>query len=154
MIFRNFDKNGTLKAMSIALIITLAGLAVLGWQYRQLEEKRLPALEEEIEKQKVEMEKSAAQEVLRSFMTARIEGQKQQAMLYLTENAAESLMENQFNLIGEYDGFLLISAQDLNNNIFRFAVKLYFPNLTELVELITLVKVVDNYYVDLVELAG
>jgi hypothetical protein len=151
---KNFDKNGTVKAMSIALIITLAGLAVLGWQYRQLEEKRLPALEEELERQKVEIERTAAQESLKSFMAARKEGQQQQAMLYLTENAAEAVMNDQFDLMNDYEGFLIISSQDMKNNTFRFAVEIHFADSTELVEVITLIKALDNYYVDSVELAG
>jgi hypothetical protein len=150
----NFDKSGAIKAMAIALAIALAGVAVLGWQYRQLEEKRLPALEEEIERQKIEIEKASAQAVLESFMAARIEGSRSRAILYLTENAVELERGGQFNLLKGYEGFRVLSYQKTGEESFRFAVEVYLTETGGLVESVEMIKIMDNYYVDSVELAG
>ena len=60
----NLDKKGVLKAMSVALVAAILGIAVLGWQYNRLEKKQLPALEEKIER-------NSAQDVLRRFLETR-----------------------------------------------------------------------------------
>jgi hypothetical protein len=151
---RNFDKNGVLKAMMIALVATLAGLAILGWQYRQLEDKRLPALEEELERQKTEIERTTAQSALGEFMTARMEGNESLATLYLTENAVELERAGQFELLNSYNGYRVLSHEELEGGDFRFAVEVYLAERGELVEVITLRKILGSYYVDSVELAG
>jgi hypothetical protein len=154
MIGNNFDKSGAIKAMTIALVVTLAGLAVLGWQYRQLEEKRLPALEEELKRQKEDIEKGEAQRVLEGFMTIRADGNRPMAMLYLTENTAEQEIAGQFELLNNCQSYRILNFERISENSFRAAVETCLEGVTSFVELIDLLKISDNYYIDSVLLAG
>jgi hypothetical protein len=154
MIKNNFDKTGTIKAMAIALIVTLAGLAILGWQYQQLEEKRLPALEEELERQKEDIEKGEAQRVLEGFMAIRADGNRPMAMLYLTENTAEQEAIGQFELLNNCQSYKVLNFERMSENSFHATVENCLEGIASFVELIDLLKVSDNYYIDSVLLAG
>jgi hypothetical protein len=154
MIKNNFDKTGTIKAMAIALIVTLAGLAILGWQYQQLEEKRLPALEEELERQKEDIEKGEAQRVLEGFMAIRADGNRPMAMLYLTENTAEQEAVGQFELLNNCQSYKILNFERMSENSFHATVENCLEGIASFVELIDLLKVSDNYYIDSVLLAG
>ncbi len=141
--------------MFVALVITLAGLAVLGWQYRQIENKRLPALEEELEQQRTAMEKRDAQDILERFMASRIRGDEIQATLYLTERAVEQKETSSFELTdNSYVGFNVLESQALSEGEFRFTVSVYKEGVGEIVEIIIMEKILDAYYVDSVERAG
>ena len=149
------DTKGILKAMFLAMIAALLGIGILGWQYRQIEKKRLPALQEQIEKQKQEIEEGLAQNVLDKFMLARLSRNESQATLYLTENAVWQKDQKEFILFNEFDGYEVLSSGKIGENQFRFVVKIYEEDeVGDFVEIITLIKVLDRYYVDSIEMAG
>lgn len=142
------DKKGILKAMLFSVVISLIGIGILGWQYRQIEQKRLPAIEEEIKRQKEVMEEKSAQAVLDKFMSARAGGNITQAMLYLTENAAEQINRGEFSLEEKIESYETLNGERLGENSFRFVVK------TNEIEIITLIKILEKYYIDSIAIAG
>ena len=154
MTIKEFDKNGVWQAMIIALLLATTGLVVLGWQYRQLEEKRLPALEKEIARQSEEIERRAAQSALERFMSARVNRNEAQATLYMTENAVEQARLGSFALLNDYEGFRVLNSEKLAEEKFLFTVEIHSKTSGTLVEIITLTKILGNYYIGSVQLAG
>lgn len=154
MVIKDFDKNGVWRAMAIALLAATAGLLILGWQYRQLEEKRLPALEREIEKQREEIEIRAAQNLLERFMSSRLNRNMAQATLYLTENAVEQERIGGFTLLDDYESFRIINREKLAEHEFRFTIEINSKTTGTFVEVITVTKILENYYVNSIQLAG
>ena len=150
----NFDKTGVTKALVAALALTLGALSGLGWQYRQLEEKRLPALEREIERQGDEIERRAAQDALENFMAARIGGNKAQAIFYLTENAVEQEKAGSFSIANGFESFRILNGDKVGEDEFRFAVEVRKTRAREAVEAILIKKILGDYYIDSVEMAG
>jgi ABC-type phosphate transport system auxiliary subunit len=149
----SFDKKGTFKAMLFAVLICLAGLAILGWQYHQIENKRIPLIEEEIGKQKEEIQQRAARNLLDKFMLARLEKNEAQASLYLTEGAMEQKLRGEFGLLEDFESYEVLNAERLQQDKYRFTVKLYNQR-GDFIEAITLIKILDRYYVEAVQLAG
>jgi hypothetical protein len=142
------DKKGIVKAMVLALVITFAAIAVLGWQYRKIESQQIPALEEKLEKR-------IAENALDKFMAQRIQKNESGAMLSLTERAADQKDKEEFVLIDDFENYEILSSQKLTEGQFRFIVKIYENNgLYDITEIIILLKVGDKYYIDSVEMAG
>lgn len=121
--------------MALALAISVLGIVVLGWQYNILEKKRLPALEEKIEQ-------NSAQDVLERFLTTR-------ADILLTERAMEQKLQGDFWPEDNLKNYEIIKIEKSANNNYRFIVK-----VGDLVEIITLTKILGKYYIDSVEMAG
>lgn len=149
------DKKGILRAMVLATVISLLGIGILGWQYRQIEKQRIPKLQEEIERQKAEVEKKSAELVVERFMSARIKGDAAQTKRYLTENAIRQIESKEFELI-KTERYEVLNASIPEEGKTRFAVKVFYKEggVGDLVELVTLVKILDAYYIDSLEFAG
>ncbi|MDO8558988.1 MAG: hypothetical protein Q7R84_01525 [bacterium] len=131
----SLDKKGVLKAMSVALVASILGIAVLGWQYNRLEKKQLPALEEKIER-------NSAQEVLRRFLETR-------ADIFLTERAMEQKIKGEFTLEDSVKYYEILKVDKLVADSYRFNVK-----VGNFIEIITLTKILGSYYIDSIETAG
>src|SRR3989344_221947 len=131
----NLDKKGVLKAMSVALVAAILGIAVLGWQYNRLEKKQLPALEEKIER-------NSAQEVLRRFLETR-------ADIFLTERAMEQKIKGEFTLEDSVKYYEILKVDKLADGNYKFNVK-----VGNFIEIITLTKILGSYYIDSIETAG
>ena len=131
----SLDKKGVLKAMSVALVAAILGIAVLGWQYNRLEKKQLPALEEKIER-------NSAQEVLRRFLEKR-------ADIFLTERAMEQKSKGEFILEDNVKYYEILKTDKLADDNYQFSVK-----VGDFTEIIILTKILGSYYVDSIETAG
>ena len=131
----SLDKKGVLKAMSVALVAAILGIAVLGWQYNRLEKKQLPALEEKIER-------NSAQEVLRRFLETR-------ADIFLTERAMEQKIKGEFTLEDSVKYYEILKVDKLADGNYKFNVK-----VGNFIEIITLTKILGSYYIDSIETAG
>lgn len=142
------DKKGILKAMFFALIIAFLCIGILGWQYRQIEKEQIPALEEKIEKRLIE-------DVLDKFMQLRIEENEEGAMRYLTERAMEQKIQGKFALIDNFTSYQTLNNEKINQDKYRYVVKIFEGDgLADFVEVITLIKILDRYYIDSLEIAG
>lgn len=131
----SFDKKGILKAMTVALAAAILGIGILGWQYRRLEQERLPALEEKIEQ-------NSAQDVLRRFLETR-------ANILLTERAVEQKNKGEFVLEDGVKYYEILEVAKLASETYRFRVK-----AGDFTQVITLIKILGSYYIDSIETAG
>lgn len=130
-----FNKKGVLKAMAIALAVSILGIAILGWQYNRLNNKQLPALEEKIEQ-------NSARDVLRRFLETR-------ADILLTERAMEQKNKGEFVLEENIKYYEILKVDKLADENYRFQVK-----VGDFIELINLIKILGSYYIDSIETAG
>jgi len=142
------DKKGVIKAMTLAILLAFLGIAVLGWQYRRIEKEEIPALEEKIEQKSVEL-------VLEKFMRSRIEKNEIEAMFYLTEGAVEQKNKGEFYLLDNFASFQVINSEKIDEDSYHYAVKIFENGgLSTFVEVIRLIKILDQYYIDSVQIAG
>jgi len=145
---KEIDKKGIIKALVFALLLAFVVIGVLGWQYRKIETEKVPALEEKIEQK-------TAESALDKFMHARIGKNEQAATIYLTEVAMEQKNSNEFSLLGNFETYEILNQDKLPDDRYRFAVKIYDSDKTnDWVEVITLNKILGQYYVDSVEMGG
>ncbi|MFH1820319.1 MAG: hypothetical protein ABH805_00105 [Candidatus Nealsonbacteria bacterium] len=142
------DKKGIIKALTLSLLLALVGIAVLGWQYRRIEKEEIPALEEKIEQNSVKV-------VFDHFMRARINRNEAGATQFLTERAVEDMNQGAFTLIDSLASYEILSTDKLGEETYRYAVKITETSgFNNFVEIIIMTKILDNYYVDSVQLAG
>lgn len=142
------DKKGIIKALVFALLLTLLAIGILGWQYRQIESEKVPALEERLEQKSVEA-------VLEKFMHARIRQSDAIAMSYLTERSVEELASGQFLLLNQMEEYEILNSEKLSEGQYRYAIKIYENDgRNDFVEIIILTKILDQYYVDSIEMGG
>lgn len=151
----SLDKKGILKVMTFAILIALLGIGILGWQYRQIEKKRIPELEKKVGEQKEEMEQKEAEDILDKFISARIGKNENQAALYLTEGGMEQKKQAKFVSVNDFESYEILKTEKLEEDKYRFIVKLYREEgIGEIVEVIILIKILDRYYIDSVQIAG
>jgi len=88
-------------------------------------------------------------------MHARIQHNEQIARDYLTERAVEEVAGGQFSLLNKMERYEILNSEKLAEGNYRYAVKIYEDGgRNDFVEVITLTKILDQYYVDSVELGG
>lgn len=139
------------KAIVLAILIVVLFGGILSWQYRKVTENS----EEKISSLEDVMEQSFAQNVLDKFMEARISKNEAQANIYLTEGAMEQKLQDKFVLINNFKSYQINKSEKLGENQYRFIVKLYGEEkMGETVEIIALIKILDKYYIDSIEIAG
>ncbi len=138
----NSENKQIIKGTAIAVVIALVGIGILGWQYHQLEEKRLPAIEEEIAKQKEEMARRKAQDVLERFLETRDDN-------LLTERAMEQKKQKELFLIDDDGSYEIVGTEKISEKEYRFLVK-----IGDYIHVISLIEISNKYYIDSVEIAG
>ena len=143
-----FFNRGVWKALTVTIGILVVGELLLAWQYHKLENRRIVKLE-------VQLEEKAAQDTLEAFLDARISQNEIKTTRYLTENSNEQKEKGEFPFFGEFEDYKIRSKEKTGDGVFRFQVEMLqrdtaFPRL----EIITLVNILGDYYVDSVELAG
>lgn len=121
--------------MAAALAAAILGIVILGWQYNNLEKKRLPALEEKIEQ-------NSAQDALRRYLETR-------ADILLTERAMEQKIKGEFILEDNIKRYEILKVDKLPDNSYQFSVK-----IGSFVEVVSLIKILGSYYIDSIETAG
>ncbi len=134
-----------------AFLVAFLGIGILSWQYHKIAEKS----EQEIHSIKETIEQNLAKDVLDKFMESRLGKRKKQALTYFTENTMEQHLKNEFILIDNFVSFEILKTEKLENTNFRFIVKIQEENENnEIIEVITLIKILNRYYVDSVQIAG
>jgi len=101
-------------------------------------------------------ERIAVRELIQKFMSARIEKNEDRVFQYLTERAVAALETqngSKLNLSNNFEKYEIISVEERGENQFRIVVKV-FEGQIFIVEFITVIKTLDVYFVDSVELAG
>jgi len=139
------------KAIVLAFAIVAIAALFLSWQYNKLVEES----EEKLSSLQDIMEQGFAQDVLENFIKARVDKNESQANLYLTEVAMEQKNKDKFVLIDNFKSYFIYKSEKTEEGNFRFFVKLYEENeALETVEIISVVKILENYYINSVEIAG
>jgi hypothetical protein len=145
---KEIDKKGIFKALIFALLLAFVGIGILGWQYRRMESEQLPALEERLEQK-------SAEAILERFMHARIQKNEKAAMSYLNERSVEGAAEGMFLLLNNMERYEILSGENTSDNEYRYLVKIYEEGgMNDFIEIIILVKILDQYYIDSVQIAG
>lgn len=150
---RFFNKSAW-KGVAIAIIVVVAGQLVLAWQYYRLEEKRLPLIEQQLAEQKEEIERQSAKTTITSFLNALEEGNSKLALRFLTENAVVQEQQGVFSLKERILGYKVVKLEQVGTNEFRAQVEIENAALLPQVRLLRVLKVLDTYYIDSVEIAG
>tara|TARA_B100001971_G_C18176045_1_gene529973 strand:- start:336 stop:788 length:453 start_codon:yes stop_codon:yes gene_type:complete len=139
------------KAIGVAIIILLIGQGILTWQYYRLQEKQLPQIEEKLDAQQKEIELAKADKALGVFMNIRSSGSEEQVRRYLTERAVEQGIPS----ISSFGSYNIIQTDDLAGDSFRFQVEVQRADgFVVQLELVTVTKILNTYYIDSVVLAG
>ena len=146
------DKNFQLKPALISIIISLIAVGlvafVFGFLYHKFEKEKLPQIEEK-------MEENMAENLLDKFMRARISGDKEAVKIYLTERAMEEVLKNKFELGDNFKNYWVLNKKKLEKGKYLFLVEIQRNNnLEKIIEAIKIIKILDKYYIDSVELAG
>jgi len=148
---RLFNK-GAWKAVLLAVVLLVIGELFLAWQYQRLEKGRLSELEQKIEEQQQTIEMQAARDTLREFLDARIAKDESKIARYVTEEAMQQRVEGAFEPFGVQD-YEIAKSEELEDTIFRFQVRVSRDRL-EQIEIIRVKKLLEDYYIDSVQLAG
>jgi len=150
---RFFNKEAW-KGIAIAIVAVVIGQLVLAWQYYRLEEKRLPLIEQQLAEQQKEIERQSAKKTIISFLDALEEGNSKLALRFLTENAVVQEEQGAFSLQERILGYKIIKLEQVGASEFRAQVEIEDEALFPQVQLLRIIKVLDTYYIDSLEIAG
>lgn len=146
-----FVQKGPWQALFLAVTILAIGQMTLLWQYRRLEGKRIQELEQRQAIVEQQIEERAAHDTLREFLEARIAGDAK-AFRYVTEQAALQYQQGAFEVFGAQN-YEVQEGEKLGEEMFRFRVELIRDRVKQ-VEIVEVLKIGENYYVNSVQLAG
>ena len=144
-------KNSFIPVLSISFIACFVLIIILSSQYHKL----IGQEQGEIETIEQTIERIAAKKTLNNFMYARLNKQEDQAKIYFTENTMEQYMENEFVLINGFQSFEILNNEKLEDTKFRYALRIQENDgINNIIETITVIKILDQYYIDSIILAG
>ncbi|OHA63012.1 MAG: hypothetical protein A2748_03785 [Candidatus Wildermuthbacteria bacterium RIFCSPHIGHO2_01_FULL_45_20] len=147
--------KGAVKPLAIGIVILVAGELILFWQYQRLEAKRLPAVEQKIERQQQELERARAENALKEFLALRIDGKEGKAKLFLTEQAEVQMRQAGLKLTDNFTDYEIELLGVMEEGRVRFQVAMVGADgLQKQLELITVQKNGGEYYIDELRLAG
>jgi len=107
---------------------------------------------------KIEAQRSLPEKIIDEFMNARLNMNKEQALIYLTENAREQFLrpDSQLTLINpNFSSFEISQIQSINQAKFRAIVNIKVKGQpTYTVEIMDVITILGDFFIDSVELAG
>lgn len=149
----NILNKDALRSIVLAVLAVAAISSFLSWQYNKIakSEEKLSSLEDLVER-------GLAQDALDSFMAARAEGKEEQANAFLTERAMEQKKESPLAM--GFKSYSVIKGEKIDSDEggwkrYEFRVKIIEKNeVFENIERVILIKILDQYYIDSVEIVG
>ena len=142
-----FNKRAWM-ALLLAIILVVAGELVLAWQYQRLETERLPRIEQELAQRN-------AKDILIVFLQARLAENEDRARAFLTEVSVLELETNQFELFLPFDSFEIQSITSSDTGSFLFKTAFFDARgIMVSLELIEIVEILEEYYVNSIQIAG
>ena len=147
-----FIQNSPWRVILFAVALLVVGELFLAWQYNRLESGRIAEIEERIEEQQQTIEVQAAREALRNFLDARIAEDETRVVRYVTEEAMQQRAEGVYELFGLQD-YEIIKSDKLTDTSFRFQVRVS-RDRSKQIEFIELKKLLEQYYINSIQLAG
>tara|TARA_Y100000310_G_scaffold305147_1_gene344993 strand:+ start:198 stop:656 length:459 start_codon:yes stop_codon:yes gene_type:complete len=150
-----FFQKDSWKGVAFAIIAVVIGQVVLAWQYYRLEEKRLPLIEQQLAEQREELDRQGARKAVVSFLDAWQQGNKELAMRFLTENTVLQEEQGIFSLEKQFANYQIVKLERTGHGEFRAQVeKQQAEGLPGQTEILRVVKILDSYYIDSLEIAG
>ena len=140
------------RAVLLAIGLLVIGELLLAWQYRNLEEGRLSDIEQKLEEQEKTIEQRAAVDALEEFLEARVTQDERKIVRYVTEGVMLQRTRGNFELYGVQD-YEIKRRDQVAEGIFRFQVSVSRERVQQ-IEFIEVKKILDQYYINSVELAG
>lgn len=135
-------------ALLLAIVLVIVGELVLAWQFNRMETERLPQIEQALQERN-------AKDTLVVFLEARIAGNEERASAFLTEVSVLELDLGQFELSIPFVSFEIQSVTTLDNGAFRFQTALFNARgIMVSLELIEVVEILGEYYVNSIQIAG
>jgi uncharacterized coiled-coil protein SlyX len=147
-----FAKDSPWRAIVFAVALLVVGELFLAWQYQNLNRGRLAEVEQKLAEQEQVIEERAAQDALIEFLDARVEGDERRLIRYITENTMQQREQDAFTAYGIED-YSIERKTEIEEGVFRFQVSVSRNRLQE-IEFVEVIKILDQYYIDSVELAG
>ena len=142
-------------ALLLAIVLVVAGELILAWQYQRLERSRLPQIEAELARQDRILQERDAKDILVLFLDSRLSGNEAKALSYLTEQSVEELERNQFSLFGDFVSYEIQDAKLMEDGVFRFQTAfLNTQGIVVQLELIEVMEILEDYYINSVVFAG
>ncbi len=142
-------KNSYLAVTVFAFLVAILGIWFLSTQYHKINNETNNISVQEI------IEQNSAKNILNKFMAERIDKNQEQAIIFFTENAMEQYSNSKFILISDFTNFEIIKAEKIENEKFRFTIKISEKNkINETIESIIIIKVLDKYYINSIEIIG
>jgi hypothetical protein len=145
-------QSHALRAIALALVLLVGGEFLLAWQYQRLAGERVQELEARVEEQGQVIEERAAQDALEGFLDARVRVDERKITRYITEEAMLQRTQGLFELYGVQD-YEIKKRDQTAEGIFRFQVSIIRDRAQE-VEFVEVKKLLNQYYINSVELAG
>lgn len=102
------------------------------------------------------VERVAAQSIVYKFMTARIERDTKRAFQYLTERSIAALDQGEQSrvvLVNNFERYEIVDIKEFGDGSFQFMVKVFEGEIF-FIEEMRVIKVLDSYFIDSIELAG
>ena len=140
------------RAVLLAIGLLVIGELLLAWQYRNLEEGRLSEIEQKLEEQEKTLEQRAAVDAIEGFLEARVAQDERKIVRYVTEETMLQRTQGTFELYGVQD-YEIKKRDQVEEGIFRFQVSILRERMQQ-IEFIEVKKILDQYYINSVELAG
>ncbi len=140
----------SLIILILAFLVTFLGIKIISWSYEKTAGNGF------IEQQITEtIEKGSAELTMNEFMTARMNGNEDLVLSYLTEAAVDQYRENEFILTGDLISFKALSTEKISEEEYRFLIETQAENSRDgLIESITIIKILEKYYIDSIAIAG
>lgn len=142
-------KNSYLIITIFAFLVAVSGIWLLSTQYHKINNGTNNISIQEI------LEQNSAKNIITEFMTARIDKNQEQAVVFFTENAMQQYLNLEFILIDDYTNFEIIKTEKTENEKYRFTIKISEKNnINETIESITVIKILDKYYINSIQIIG
>lgn len=163
------ERENSERIFSVILILFLSGFLYLGYLYlsskneeiisqeveRRLRESELERESEEIPSPLI-TEEERAEKKLHAFLEARIEKKIEILQNMITEKAQEQIKNPQSGviLLDHFQSYQIIGQEKIQDDEYKFLIKLRDNENNEYLESITVKKILDNFFIDSIEIPG
>lgn len=142
-------KNSYLIITLFAFLVAISGFWLLSTQYHKINNE-----ENNISVQEI-IEQNLAKNIVNEFMAERINKNQEQSIIFFTENAMEQYSNSEFILISDFTSFEITKTEKIENEKYRFIIKISEQNnINETIESIIIIKILDKYYINSIQIIG
>jgi hypothetical protein len=145
-------KGSPIQAVGLAVVLLVVGELLLVWQYNNFKERHIAEVEEKLQEQEQLFEEREARDALEGFFEARLDQDEKRFVRYVTE---ETMLQRDRGVFEPYgvENYKINSKEQVANGLFLFQIAVTQDRL-EHIEFVEVRKILEQYYVNSVELAG